>query len=342
MRLAQAEAAVSNALRARPDLGEAHLARAMLLYHGSFDYEGARAELAVARKALPNSADVLAVTSYLDRRQGRWQDAVRNQERAVLLDPLNPNFLGDLTVLYDVLRFYREEERVADAAIVAVPQQTAYFRMIKAQIYLEAGKPEACRRTLALLPPGYDPSGGTTFTRICVALYERHVPEAAQTLAATRAERLNDTNGTPLPRAWVEALIARAAGEPDQAHAAMLRARAAVEEGARGQPDDAATLSLLGRIDAALGRKDDAWREGRRAVELRPVSADAMTGPMMVSALALIYAWTGDTDLAVETLGPLSRMPGGPTYGELHFDPAWDVLRPHPRFGPLVAAMEPR
>ncbi len=342
VRLAQEETAVADALRAQPDLGEAHLARAMLLYHGSLDYEGARAELAVARQTLPNSADVLAVTSYIDRRQGRWQDAVRNLERAVQLDPRNPNFLGDLTVLYDVLRFYRQEDRVADAAMAAVPQQTDYFRMIKAQIYLEAGQPEACRQTLALLPAGYDANGGTAFTRICVALYEGHGPEAAQVLAATRAERLADTNGILVPRAWIEALIARAAGEPDKAHAALLTARAAVEDGARGQPEDAATLSLLGRIDAALGRKEDARREGRRAVALRPISADAMSGPTMVTALAQIYAWTGDVDLAIETLAPLTQLPGGPTYGELRFDPAWEALRGRPRFEQLVAAMEPK
>ena len=142
-----------------------------MLFQGSLDFAGARAELAVARQTLPNSPDVLAVTSYVDRRQSRWQDAVRNQEKAVSLDPRNANVLNDLVVTYDVLRMYREEVRVADAGGAAVPQQAAFFRLTKAQALLEMGQPEACRQALAPLPDGYDPDGGTTFTRISAALY---------------------------------------------------------------------------------------------------------------------------------------------------------------------------
>ena len=102
------------------------------------------------------------------------------------------------------------------------------------------------------------------------------------------------------------------------------------------------TLSRLGRIDAALGDRERAWQEGRRAVELLPVSVDAMRGAVGESALAQIYAWTGETDQALRLLGPLSTMHGGPHYGELRLDPAWDALRGDPRFEQLVAAMEPK
>ena len=342
VRLAHEEAAVAEALRLQPDLGDAHLARALLLFHGSRDYAGARDELAVARRALPNSPDVLAVTSYVDRRQGRWQDAVRNQEKAVSLDPRNANFFNDLIVTYDDLRMYREEMRTADAGAGAVPQQAAFFRMTQAQTYLEMGQPARCRQALAALPAADDPNGGTTFTRVGAALYERDFAEAARALAASQPDAFVDFNGNLLPRAWLETLIDRAAGEPEKARAALLTARATTEAGARGQPEDATTLALLGRIDAALGSKEKAWQEGRRAVELLPVSVDTMSGAAAESALAMIYAWTGETDLALGLLGPLSTLPGGPHYGELHLDPAWDSLRGDPRFERLVAAMEPK
>ncbi len=341
-RLAQEEAAVANALRLQPDLGEAHLARAMLLYHGSLDYAGASEELAIARRALPNSAEVLMVSSYIDRRQGRWPVVVRNQEKAVSLDPRNPNYPNDLTATYDVMRMYREENRAADVAITVVPQQADFFRLLKAQVCLEVGQPEACRRGLATLPADYDADGGATTTRFALALGERHFEAAARVLAASPRGTFPNFSGTQEPREWLEALAARAVGDPEKAKTSMLAARRVVEEAARGQPEDPATLSLLGRIDAALGRKEEALREGRRAVALRPVSMDAMGGPEWEGALALIYAWTGETDLALGLLGPLSTLPGGPHYGELRLNPAWDGLRGNPRFERLVAAMEPR
>ena len=341
-RLAREEAAVADALRLQPGLGEAHLARAMLLYHGSLDYAGALGELALASKALPNSAQVLMVTSYVDRAQGRWPEAVRNQGRAMTLDPRNGAYFNDLTATYDVMRWYREEERTAEAAMKAVPQQAVFFQMIKAEVYLEVGQPETCRALLAPLGADADADGGVTYTRIVVALCERHFEEAAQVLASARRERFANLGGTLEPREWIEGLIARAAGDGDKTRAAMQAARTVVEDSARGQPEDATTLALLGRIDAALGRKEDALREGRRAVDLRPVSRDAMQGPPIESALATIYAWTGETDLALRLLGPLSTLPAGPHYGELRLDPAWDALRGNPRFEQLVAAMEPK
>ena len=131
-------------------------------------------------------------------------------------------------------------------------------------------------------------------------------------MAAGKPEVFVDFTGTLLPRAWFAALIARAANEPDKEKAALLAARAVVEDGARGQPEDASTLSPLGRIDAGLGNQEKAWQEGRRAVELLPVSVDAVSGPAGEISLALIYAWTGETEQALRLLGPLGTMPGGP------------------------------
>src|SRR4029077_6522245 len=84
-----ANAAVQTALRLQPDAGEAHLALADYYYHGFRDYERARTELAIARRTLPNSAEVFEYTGYIDRREGHWEEATRNLERALELDPRN-------------------------------------------------------------------------------------------------------------------------------------------------------------------------------------------------------------------------------------------------------------
>jgi serine/threonine-protein kinase len=95
-------------------------------------------------------------------------------------------------------------------------------------------------------------------------------------------------------------------------------------------------LCVLGLIDAGLGRKDDALREGQRAVELLPVEKDAMDGSAMIKYLAMIAAWVGDKDLACEQLANVIRRPSGLSYGELKLLPFWDALRGDPRFEKLV------
>src|SRR5712692_827389 len=135
-RLAQAKTMAQKALDLAPDLGEAHLAQALVYYHGSRDYARAREQLAIARRTLPNSAEVYSVTSWIDRRQGQWEEAVKNQEKAAELDPPNSQFLNSLAILYDILRRYDDEEAVFDRAIAANPSSTAYFQMMRAEIEL--------------------------------------------------------------------------------------------------------------------------------------------------------------------------------------------------------------
>ena len=99
---------------------------------------------------------------------------------------------------------------------------------------------------------------------------------------------------------------------------------------------------MLGLIDAALGRKEEALREGRRAVELLPVEKDAINGTSMIRSLANIAAWVGDKDLACEQLARASRLPSDLTYGELKLLPTWDPLRGDPCFEKIVASLAPK
>jgi hypothetical protein len=99
---------------------------------------------------------------------------------------------------------------------------------------------------------------------------------------------------------------------------------------------------VLGLIDAALGRKEEALREGRRAVELLPVEKDAIRGPAVIKYLAMIAAWAGDKDLACQQLAIIVRPPSPVTYGQLKLLPFWDPLRGDPRFEKIVASLAPK
>ena len=144
------------------------------------------------------------------------------------------------------------------------------------------------------------------------------------------------------PRPFVEGLIARMTNDEHQAQLAFTAAHAEQEKIVQAEPDYGPALCVLGVIDAALGRKDEALREGRRAVELLPVEKDSVNGALMIHYLAMIAAWVGEKDLAFEQLALSARTPGGATYGELKLDPFWDPLRGDPRFEKIVNSLAPK
>src|SRR5262249_43515424 len=128
----------------------------------------------------------------------------------------------------------------------------------------------------------------------------------------------------------------------EAARSAFTVARVEQEKLVAAEPGYAPALCVLGLIDAGLGRKEEALREGRRAVELLPVEKDAINGPLMIEYLAMIAAWVGDKKLACEQLAIATRPPSTISYGQLKLLPFWDPLRKHPRFEEIVASLAPR
>ncbi len=342
-RLAQAKAAAQTALALAPDLGEAHLAQALVYYHGNRDYPRALEQLEIARRTLPNNAELYALLGWIARRQGRWEDALTNLKKAVDLDPRNPQILiSGLSVTYDLLRRYDDKETLYDRAAEINPSTRDYFQMMRAQTKLERGDLNEARSLVESLPAGYDPDGVVTYTRLQLALYNRQPEIARQTLAATKAEELAANAGIQLPVSWFEGCIARAAGDMERAHAAFTDTRNKLDAKLREKPDDALLLGQLAVVDAGLGRAQDAVAEARRAVALRPISEDAVDGPTVLSSLAMTCAWIGDVNSALEQLAFLAKTPGGPDYGELKYCPAWDPVRNDPRFAQILASLEPK
>jgi serine/threonine-protein kinase len=145
-----------------------------------------------------------------------------------------------------------------------------------------------------------------------------------------------------MPRSFFEGLAARSRSDATGAETAFTAARIEMEEIVREQPDYAQALCVLGMIDAALGRKEDALREGRRAVELLPVRKDALAGAAVLTNLAITYAWAGEKDLAIKQLQEVVRIPSPVSYGQLRLHPFWDPLRGDPRFEKIVASLAPK
>ena len=175
-----------------------------------------------------------------------------------------------------------------------------------------------------------------------LALRERDPAAAGRALSAMPAGGCYDEN-IPFPTSWCEGLVARLRGDEPAAHDAFIRARNELEQAVRNQPGYAQGLCALGVVDAALGNKAEAIREGERAVELIPSSKSAIEGSVLTQYLAMIYAWTGDKDRAMERLAEAAKLPGSHvTYGYLRLHPLWDPLRADPRFEAIVASLAPK
>jgi serine/threonine-protein kinase len=341
-RLALSDAAIQSLTRLRPGSGEAHLALARHLYWGYLDYDPARRELSLAQKSLPNESIVFVLAGYIDRRQGRWNESTKNLERAVELDPRNANVLQQLANSYLCLRRYADTERVLDRAI-AVDPQDSNTRAFRAAIELRwHADPRPLSSTVEAIV-AENPSEGKNVAQLWLegSLCGRDLDGATRALAALPIAGCYDDR-VPFPRAWCEGVVAWMRDDKAAAHAAFTTTRIEAAKLVADQPDYPEGLCVLGMADAALGHKEDAIREGRRAVELLPVTKDSVIGAMLLENLALIYAWTGEKDSAFEQLGIAAKVPGFLSYGELRLHPNWDPLRDDPRFDKIVASLAPK
>jgi TolB-like protein/Tfp pilus assembly protein PilF/predicted Ser/Thr protein kinase len=338
-RLALAEAALQAASRLRPDAGETHLARGQNLYWAYGDYDGALAELEVARQTLPNDARLFKLTGLIQRRQGHWEESTRNLERAVELNPRDIELLVlGVASNYWAHRHYAEAKPWFRRALAFEPNDAPTKVWLAGVDFDWKADTQPLHQTIDSIRatnPAAVPSIAD-FWLVC-ALAERDAAAAKDAFVAFSEEPISFAPGNVrFNRPFAEGVIARMTNDDEKARSAFTAARAEQEKIVQAQPNYGPALCVLGLIDAGLGRKEEALREGRRAVELLPVEKDALNGTNMVKYLAMIAAWVGDKDLACEQLARIIRRPSTLSYGQLKMLPFWDPLRGDPRFEKLV------
>ncbi|HWY39297.1 MAG TPA: tetratricopeptide repeat protein [Chthoniobacterales bacterium] len=335
-RRVKARAAAEQALKLQPNLPEAHLALGYCYYYGDLDYDRALEEFNIAQKGLPNDPDVLLSLGAIQRRQGKWAESTANFEKAATVSPKDAWVLQNLGINYASVRNWDAAIRIFDRGIALSPSSMGLHAM-RAQVAISSrGDLSFGKQELADVPLGFDPDGLVTEARVIYLIYERKFAEGLDLLQKLKGETLHGENGAPTPKSLLMGECYYFLGDKPKAHEAMERARAFVEQQLRETPDDASRHSQLGMIFAALGRKEDAIREGKRASELLPEGKDAFDGPSVSTTLAQIYAWTGETDQALQLVEHLLNTPAGLTAPVLKLDPVWDPLRKDPRFQALI------
>jgi adenylate cyclase len=346
-RLEEAEAALRMAAQLKPDSPETHLARAQHLYFALRDYKRALDELAIARRDLPNDPRIFELTGYILRRQGDHGAGARALEQVVTLDPRNLSVYQQISASYINMGRYAQAAETLDRALRIAPDNVA-LGVIRANTeFLWRADPEpVCRSVERIRKERPESIPDVVDNWFQCALLKRDWPAAEQALMSLADNPFWFEGPIQLNRQFGEGLLARAMGDEARARRVFTAARLAQEQVVQQQKDYAPPLCILGLIDAALGNKEAALTEGRRAVELMPVEKDALNGPLVVSYLALIAAWAGEKDLALQQLDQALRLnPGGlgvTTYGWLKLGPFWDPLRGEPRFEAMVASRAPK
>ena len=345
-RLALAEAAVQAATRLRPDAAETHLARAQYLYYGLRDYAGALAELEIARRALPNDPRLFELTGYILRRRGQQEEGLQNLQRAVELDPRNFYTLQQIALSYQALGRYAEAIAALDRALAIVPDNVE-TRANRGLFYLFwKADTRPLRQTIdAILAQGPGAIASAADIWFVCALAERDPAAAERALVALGDNPCWSESAINLSHSFGEGLLARMTKDEARARTAFEAARAQQEKIVQAQPDYGPALCVLGLIDAALGRKDLALDEGRRAIALTPVEKDVVNGSRVLQYFAITAAWAGDKELALQQLEAGLRAPVAShmlSYGALKLLPVWDPLRGDPRFEKIVASLAPK
>jgi serine/threonine protein kinase/tetratricopeptide (TPR) repeat protein len=343
-RRALADTAVNNALRLQPELPEVHLEYGYHLYRAYHDHEGARAQVAIAKRALPNSTEITALEARIDRSEGKFEKAILEFNDALIRDPLNAGVVEDLALSYFYLRRFREAEQTFGRLARLSPEQP----MIKVQKtclidFMEKGESKAIESVLSELPKGMADDRAVLSLQLAFAVTDGELQRAKGLIE--RFDGGDDEGyfgyaGVPVPIGCYAILIARLQG--NQQDAKLMTTRQKLNQKVLRCPANAELLSTLAVIDALLGDRDKALEEAQRATEMKPVAKDAMAGPAILQNVAVVHAWTGELERAFAELSSAAKMPKGISYGELKLEQFWVPLRNDPRYEKLLAELAPK
>jgi len=345
----KAYAEALESLRLQPNLGEGHLALGLYHYYMEGDYDAALHELALAAEALPNDGDVGLYTAAVLRRSGHLTEALAAYQHAEQIDPRNSITLYDSSQTYVGLRDWRKGAGGMDRVLALFPES---FNVKIQRAYVEfywKGSTAPIKAALQSLPRNLDPDGVVTFARWDVSLMDRDVNAAEKALVACQLDTITSQTGVPLPKSYLQAFIDLVRGDAAKAQTEFEAARPAVEKLVTDSPRNATRHAQLGLLFAFLGRKEDALREGQRAMELKPITHDVIEGAVAEDFYALICARLGLTDEAISRIERLLPMPFAVDYADesvtlsdLRQRWEWDPLRNDPRFQKILASPEPK
>ncbi len=332
----KAKTAVDKAVELAPDAPEVHLALGYYHLFVERDVPKAFGEFEIAARDLPDDDDILRAKGDGFREQGHWTEAIDHYRRACELNPRSASLWVDLAECDWWSRRYPEAIEECNKAIALAPDQMWPYLAKVFDYWSWKGKDalEESRATLEAMESGQDPDW-MVWTWFYQAVFEGDYQEALGYLTSFSKDWIRIKVGAT-PISLLSAQVHELLNEPRLAVSDYENAKDALEKEVLVYPEDPRYHSSLGVAYAALGRKDDAIREGKRAVELLPMSKDAVYGIPYVIDLAHIYTLLGDAEAAAGELEHLLSVPSWISSAWLQMDPRWNRLRDDPRFKRLI------
>ena len=344
----KARTEAETALRLQPNLAEAHLALGQCIYWMDHDYDRALEQFEIASRLSPSNGDVGRLIAAIKRRQGKWEESLQAYEKVAKIDPQNPNTVREVLFTNTAMWRWPEAARWAEKMRAMAPASLVAKIQSGFVDFWWKGDTQRLKSLVDQVPTGVDPDGAVTATRWEVAMLRRDYSAAKKVVETSSANELSYTNAGTTPKVFFEGCIYLAQGVNVKAQQALELARPALEAAVQEAPASAERHAILGWLYAFMGRKDDAIREGRLAVELKPESTDAVDGTLMSAYLALICARVGENDLAISLIDRLLKIPGAVdsadysiTINDLKYRWEWDPIRSDPRFQAIITEKKP-
>lgn len=331
-RVLNSKRAAEAALRLDPNLALAHTAMGSYHYHGRLDYDQALASYQKATALQPNDTETLIGIGAVLRRQGKMEEALPYFEKAVKIDPRSSRNVRELAYTQEFLRMYEEAYHTYDRAINISPDELVNY-IFKAWIQVKwKSDLEGARAILMTAVQKKVPNPDAYVEKFLARLeylgrnYQKS--EEALQLAGPIAA---DDQYYYAPSSLLRGLMARLTGNKARAAVLFDSARVNLEAMIKKDRSDTRFYSSLAIALAGLGRKEDAIRKAREAVDLMPITREALRGTARLYDLAYVYVMVGEKELAIDHLEQAPSI-GGLSLGEIRLDPVWDPLRDHPRF----------
>ncbi len=334
-RRTRAKEALDHSLQLAPDSAETNIASGWYYYWARKDYGRALQEFTRAKEQAPNNPEPVWGIAFILRRKGDFEGTVEGLKKGLSLSPRFANRWAELGLTYEAMRRYQDAETCLDRAISIAPNETHHYTWKARNMLLGKADTQQAREILQDNPNTFG-----VWERVWIELYDRNYEGALEQLRAAPFDVFKGwpaDNAQYTPKSAMAGIIYLLSGRQELAHSSFKEARTLLEKELKEQPDDQRMQSCLGIALAGLGLKAEAIREGKRAVEIYPVSKDAHAAPFLVVNLAFIYALTGEEEAGIQELEYLLSIP---TYEIsvplLRIDPRWDRLRKHPRFQDML------
>jgi tetratricopeptide (TPR) repeat protein len=332
-RLEKAKVFAERALDLQPGLPEGHRALGWYYYWGYRDYDRALEHFALSAERLPNDPDLLMGTFAVLRRQGRWDDALEALERSRRADPQSYEVALSSLDTYSVLHEFEKAEEGMRRAVAIAPDLPDAYYIGALNFVLWDGATDRARLLLESAPNLDSPEIG--YQELLLDLYDRKPESVLARLEDVSIDAFSLTYWY-VPRGLLECTALSQMSEWKRAEAACASAVELLEREIETKPHHFLLHIALGHTYALLGRKEEAMGAGEQAVELMPISKDALDGPDQAIELAKIYSRVGEADKALDLIDELLSIPSWLSVGLLRLDPVWDPLRDHPRFQALL------